>query len=47
MKKYELYSKEQLEEIINNSCTYQEVLRKIGYAKGADCNLLLEIAEKY
>lgn len=47
MKLYESLSKESLEIIINNSLTYTEVLRKIGYKEGASKSIVEEISEKY
>lgn len=46
MKKYEQYTREELENIINSSHTYKEALQKIGYSC-CKSYILLEIAEKY
>lgn len=47
MKKYEKFSREELLQIFNNSCTFKEVSEKLGYINRKNKNIIIECAEKY
>ena len=47
LKKYEKFSREELLQIFNNSCTFKEVSEKLGYINRKNKNIIIECAEKY
>lgn len=47
MRKYEKFSQEELLKIFKTSCTYKEVLEKLGYSNCKQNNIVKECAVKY
>lgn len=47
MKKYDCFSKQELEEIFQSSYTFKEVSEKLGYINRRNKNIVIECAKKY